>query len=162
MSPSWSVAVTHSGRVRTAEENLARQGFEFYNPKIVKTTYERGRRLERRIQLFPGYIFVLVVDRWRSLLSTFGIATLVMSAGHPARISHSVVEKIRAREVEGLVVLPQARFKEGQQVQVVSGPLAMEYGLYEGQRDRDRVSVLMNLLGRSTSVVLREGNLVAA
>lgn len=150
---------------RVAERHLTLRGFRFYNPLISKSN-STGQSVG---QLFPGYMFVWIVDRWRQLRSTPGIRDLLyvhnpVGEAIPARVPDHVVDRlIASQDDRGLVVLEERRrFELGQKVQVASGPLALEYGLYDGQRDRDRVFVLMNLLGQVCRTEVREDNLVAA
>lgn len=155
----WSIAQVYPPNLKKAEHNLSRQGFDFYSPMYIKKQRLFG---SQRLPLFPGYVFVYIVDQWRALLSTYGVSGLLLSAGEPAKVPADVVDNIKAREVDGVVVLSKSRFYVGQQVQVKSGPLGYELGtIHEGQRDRDRVKVLLNLLGRSCVVAVEEDNLVA-
>lgn len=160
---SWSVASVKPGALSLAEVNLQRQQFEFYSPKIIRKVRDaRGCYGPKKFQLFPGYLFVFVIDRWRSLLSTFGINGVLMDQERPAVLRDGVIEAIRAREADGVVVLQKSKFRQGQRVRVISGPLMFELGIYEGQRERDRVSVLMQLLGRPVRATFKEDNLAAA
>jgi len=159
---SWSVAQVHPPCLAQAERNLKRQGFEFYNPIYLKRVKNRGHLIWRKLPLFPGYLFVRIYDQWRALLSTYGVSGLLLSAGLPATLPHTVVDAIRAREDEtGCVQLGKMKFRVGEAVQIKKGPLCYEVGICEGQRDHDRVRVLLNLLGRTCLVEISEENLVA-
>lgn len=154
----WFVIRNHPGQALRASRHLLRQGFEPYNPMFL------DRRRNQTQQLFVGYMFTRSLQgRWRALLSTEGVCNLLMSAPErPAELPDHQVEAIRACEVGGLVQLSQSKFQPGQKVRSTSGPLRGMEGLYAGQRDRDRVRVLMDILGRRCAVDLQEGNLVAA
>src|SRR3546814_7167372 len=106
--------------------------------------------------LFPGYIFIeldLEQSPWRSINGTFGVTRLVCHADTPAAVPPGIVEEIQARAgADGLVELPPACLREGQALRIVSGALADCRGLFERMADRDRVILLLDLLGRKVRV----------
>jgi hypothetical protein len=61
----WAAARTRSNQEAYAAEHVTRAGFEVLAPKTPKGP------------LFHGYLFVLVVDRWRVLERTIGVLGLV-------------------------------------------------------------------------------------
>lgn len=152
----WYVAHTLVHAEERARINLEQQGFRTYLPR-----YRRERRHARRhdvvrAPLFPGYIFVqLDLDNapWRSINGTFGVSYLVCQGSRPAPVPDGVVEEIAARENDdGLIVLKPRRFREGETLRIVSGALADCLGFFEKMADRDRVVLLLDLLGRKVRV----------
>ena len=80
----------------------------------------------------------------------------------PARVPDSVIAEIRARERGGLVELPQrTTFRTGETGRVTHGPFSGQLGLYQGQRPRERVLVLLALLGGHQRVELAKGDVEA-
>jgi hypothetical protein len=64
-------------------------------------------------------------------------------------VPDSLINDIKSRERGGLVVLPKRdAFQIGEQVRITAGAFSGCLGLYQGQRARDRVLVLLALLGR--------------
>ena len=62
-----------------------------------------------------------------------------------------VVEDIRGRERNGLVMLPEApRLKPGDLVHIMRGAFAGLSGLVAGMRGHERVAILLAALGRLT------------
>jgi transcriptional antiterminator RfaH len=77
---------------------------------------------------------------------------------HPA-----VIDALKSREVNGLVALEQRpRFAPGDSVRIVDGVFANCLGLFERMPDKDRVSVLLDLLGRKVRVLVDDLSLAAA
>lgn len=151
----WIVAKTKPSRDFWAAENVARQGYAFYLPKI----YVRNRRYARAEPLFPSHLFVLVDGPWRFLLSTFGVSGVMLSGDNPAVVPAKELDRVRALEgPDGFIELPGhgEKFKNGEQVRVVAGPLEGRVGIYQGQSSRERVMVLLDLLGRKTTVLIDE------
>lgn len=152
----WYVAQTLVRAEERARINLERQGFEAYLPR-----YQRERRHARRrdlikAPLFPGYIFVhldLEAQTWRSINGTFGVSQLVSFGERPAAVPDGVVEEIAAREnKDGLIRLQPRSFHKGEALRIVSGALSECFGLFERMADRDRVILLLDLLGRKVRV----------
>jgi transcriptional antiterminator RfaH len=78
-----------------------------------------------------------------------------MDGLRPAKVPDSVIEEIRSRERNGVVVLPtREEFKVGDRVKVMHGPFAGHLGLYAGMRPHERVLVLLALLGGQQRVEL--------
>jgi transcriptional antiterminator RfaH len=166
-SPCWYVAHTHPQAEAKASSHLVRQGFEIYLPR-----YRRRRRHARKIEtvaapLFPRYVFVAVdmaIQRWRSIHSTVGIARFVCNGEQPAAVPAGIVEALRAREdAEGFVTLDgRPKLRAGDKIRVLDGAFCDCLGLFEGLSDRDRVTILLELLGRKVRIVLDEQWVAAA
>jgi transcriptional antiterminator RfaH len=154
----WYVAHTHAHAEAKAALNLRRQGYAVFFPR-----YRKRRRHARRIEivsapLFPRYVFVLVdraTQRWRAIGSTFGVAHLVCLGDEPAVVPDKVIAELQEREdSQGLVNLDSPMFIPGAKVRVRSGAFGDSLGLCEGMTDRERVVVLLDLLGRKVRVVM--------
>jgi transcriptional antiterminator RfaH len=158
-SPRWYVAQTHPHAELKASLHLGRQGFEYFFPRYLKKR-RHARRLETvAAPLYPGYVFVAVdigIQRWRCIQSTIGISRIVCRGDQPAPVPEGVVEELKRRQDErGLIRLERRpRFNPGDSVRVVAGVFSEFLGLYEGMDERDRVAVLLNLLGRKVRVRL--------
>jgi transcriptional antiterminator RfaH len=162
----WFVAHTHAHAESKAASNLMRQGFEVYLPRYLKR-----RRHARKVDtvpapLFPRYLFVSVdmaMQRWRSIHSTIGVGRLICNGDEPVAVPEGVVESLRRSEdVDGYVKLSQTpRFRAGDKVRVLDGAFSSCIGLFEGMADRERVAILLDLLGRKVRVML-DAELVTA
>ena len=158
-SSGWYVAQTHPHAETKASVHLGRQGFEVYLPRYLKK-----RRHARRVDtiaapLYPGYIFVAIdlgAQRWRAIHSTIGVSKLVCRGDNPAAVPDVLIEELKRRQDEsGLISLERRpRFNPGDKVRVVEGAFSDCLGLYEGTNDRERVAILLDLLGRKVRVLL--------
>jgi transcriptional antiterminator RfaH len=166
MGPRWYVVQTQvNGEVKAAQ-NLLRQGYDIYLPRYLKR-----RRHARKVDsvprpLFPRYMFVAIdmaTQRWRSIQSTFGVSRLVCNGDDPAAVPNGVVGALKVREDDsGFVKLDQRpRFAPGDKVRILVGVFAENLGLFDGMADRDRVAILLDLLGRKVRVTL-DADCVAA
>ena len=164
--PRWYVVQTHVRAEVKAAAHLVRQGYSIYLPRYLKR-----RRHARRVDmvaapLFPRYLFVAIdrmTQRWRSIQSTIGVTHLVRNGEEPAAVSARVVDELRRREDErGLITLDfRPRFSPGDKIRVLDGAFSDCLGLFEGMADRERVAILLDLLGRKVRVML-DGESVAA
>jgi transcriptional antiterminator RfaH len=162
----WYVVQTQINGEAKAVQNLLRQGYEVYLPRYLKR-----RRHARKVDfvakpLFPRYLFVAIdmaTQRWRSIQSTSGVSHLVTNGDEPAVVPEGVVRALKVREdAKGFVALDAApAFMPGDKVRVLAGAFMDNAGLFNGMVDHDRVSILLEMLGRQVRVVL-DADLVAA
>ncbi len=162
----WYVVQTQPNAENRAICNLGRQGFKTYLPRYMKRRRHARKTEIVAAPLFPRYVFVAIdiaTRQWRSIQSTFGVSRLVCNGDRPAAISSWVIDQLRGREdSSGYVQLrPMARFAHGEKVRIVEGVFSECLGLFEDMTDRERVIVLLDLLGRKVRVVL-DGSAVAA
>jgi transcriptional antiterminator RfaH len=155
----WYVVHTRTGMERLAEGNLSQQGFRAYLP-----VREKKRRHARRVDiikapLFPRYLFVeldLDVDPWRSINGTFGVSYMVGAGERPSAAPVGVVEAIQDRE-DGSGIVPVSEplpYKVGEIVEITQGPMATRIGVFTSANDNDRVTVLLDMLGRGVTLTL--------
>jgi transcriptional antiterminator RfaH len=162
----WYVVQTRPRAELEAQEHLRRQGFTTYLPKLIKS-----RRHARRVEtvsrpLFPSYLFVSIEttnQHWRAIRSTIGVAALVGSGEGPTPLQEGVVETLRESEGTGGFFYPAAAaFSPGAAIRVMDGLFASCLGFFEATSDGQRVSVLLELLGRPVRVVLDTHSVTAA
>ena len=164
--PRWYVVQTQANAENKAVAHLARQGFATYLPRYLKR-----RRHARRVDvvaapLFPRYLFVeinMAVQRWRSIYSTVGVTRLVCNGDYPAPVPEQVVDVLKSREnTSGFIQLDhRPKFKTGDKIRILEGAFYDCLGIYDGMPDRDRVGILLDLLGRKVRVVL-DAEVIAA
>jgi len=145
----WAVAFTRPCYENKVVPHLERQGLEFFLPRVKIVAPHRPPRIET---LFPRYFFCLVGDAWRQLLTTIGISGVIMSGDKPALLPNAVVDELKARcDAEGVFLPPPPfRFRKGMKVRIKCGALAGLSGVVQGMRGKERVSVLINVIGSST------------
>jgi transcriptional antiterminator RfaH len=143
------VVNTHPHREQIAIENLTRQGFESYCP-MIKRRRSHARRITTVARpLFPTYLFVRIdptVSRWRPILSTFGVRSLVRFGDQLGILDNAFIEELLKREEDGCIVRPAEPYRVGQQVTVRGGPFDGIVATIVSLQERDRVIVLMELL----------------
>ena len=154
--PCIGRAQLESNRTRLALHCLNKvAGYEIDNPQLREQRRRYGRKIMGVSQLFPAYVFVLIVSGWWDARWSPGVIRLVMDGEVPARVPDAVISEIRGRERNGLVELPKPRgLLPGQRVRVISGPLSERIGMLALLRPHERVLVLLQLLGGQQRVEL--------
>jgi transcriptional antiterminator RfaH len=156
----WAAAQLQASREPLALHCLSVvNGFEVYSPRIKAP---RARREVGTRPLFPGYCFVLIVSQWWAARWSPGVIRIVLDGAVPARVPDQVIDEIRRREVRGVVELPKPPGLEvGDRVRVTRGPLVGLTGLYQGMNGRQRVDILLSILGGACRVTLAKSDVAA-
>jgi transcriptional antiterminator RfaH len=150
---SWVAASTHPHKESTAISNLMRQGFEAYCPMVHKR-WRHSRRVRDVLRpLFPGYVFIAIVpeqQRWRPILSTTGIRTLVRFGDSLGVLPHRFVETLRSYENEGAVSIAHSAssYAPGDRVRLRDGPFEGVIATVLSVEEHARLQILMHLLNR--------------
>jgi transcriptional antiterminator RfaH len=163
----WFAVHTRAHSEQRASTNLERQGFEAWLPLYRKARRHAGRIEQVLKPLFPRYLFValdLSAERWRAILSTYGVAGLVGSEEGPRPVPEGVVEALRARaDDDGTFTLERAsRLKPGDRVRIETGPMRDLEGVFQAASDAERVVVLLTLMGRDLRVTVRADSIERA
>jgi transcriptional antiterminator RfaH len=165
---AWYAVHTQPMGEQRAAANLARQGYATYLP-LYRCRRSHARKVDLvQKPLFPRYLFValdMLRDRWRPILSTFGVSSIVRVGDAPVPVPEGVVDAIRAHESAHTFdqsLEPARRFKPGMVVRVTGGPFADLIGKFQGLADTERVIVLLDLLGREVRVHVPNRAVVAA
>lgn len=164
---SWYVVHTHphvEGKVVT---HLRRQGFDTYLPMFRKNWRHAGRSAVVLRPLFPRYLFVAIditSQRWRTILSTFGVADLLRQGEWPTVVPAGVVEDIRSRERGGALCesFPAERFLVGESVKLTDGAFSDMIGTFQEMSDAERVIVLLSMMGREVKIQVPAESIAAA
>jgi transcriptional antiterminator RfaH len=152
----WCCAQLVNNRTGLALHCLKLEGFETYAPRIRTVRVAHRRKIESHPLLFPSYVFVLIVAQWHLARWQPGVVRLILAGdATPAKVPDAIVAELRARETRGVIELPPAPgIRRGDPVRVLDGPFQGLSGLYAGSKPRQRVEVLLKLLGSAQRVQL--------
>jgi transcriptional antiterminator RfaH len=105
---------------------------------------------------------VLIISQWWNARWSPGVVRIVLAGNVPARVDDKIIAELHARERGGVVQLPEAPgMKVGDRVRVLGGPFAGHLGLYAGMKPRERIEVLLQLLGGACRVTLARSDVAA-
>lgn len=104
--------------------------------------------------MFPRYLFILldtVTDNWSPIRSTIGVSNIVRFGIDPARVPDELVHTIQQRDdPTGVQDVPLHEFRPGQPVRIEEGPLTGYEGIFLAASGRERVLVLLDIVGKAT------------
>lgn len=137
-TPKWHLLEVHEPAQTDVAAELIKRRFGVFVPEKFETIIARGRKIDRRQWLFPGYIFVFVwdIDRhWDRIARISGVSQIVSSqpslGGYQAK---TVQGKLAAR-----VVTPDA-YRSALTIDddVIDQIRAIENGLQPTRKRRTR------------------------
>ena len=155
----WYAVQTRPREEQRALEHLLRQDYQAYLPRYARKIIHARRSQIVIRPFFPRYLFVsldLATQGWRSIRSTMGVSNIVCFGERPTPLPAGVVEGLQQQEdANGCLDFKQQNsIKPGDRVVVLSGPFSRLLGLCERMTDNERVSILLDLLGRKVRVLL--------
>jgi transcriptional antiterminator RfaH len=149
---SWYLVYSKTRQEEVALTNLARQGFDVYLPRVRQARKRQGRSYTIVQPLFPRYLFIYLdtrTDNWGPIRSTIGVAALVRFGQEPARVPDELIEFFRTREGgEGLHEWAEQTFEAGHRVRVTEGAFRGYEGILLAKTSRERVLLLLDILGK--------------
>jgi len=155
---NWYLIYTKQRQESVALNNLVRQGYEVYFPVVRQTSKRHRQSIAAVLPLFPRYLFIrldAVTDNWGPIRSTLGVISIVRFGQQAARVPDDLIDLLRESEDgQGMQVLPVKEFSPGSRVRIVEGVLAGYEGVFLAKSGRDRVAVLLDILGKQTRTVI--------
>jgi transcription antitermination factor NusG len=161
----WHVVRTRPHKEDIAVANLQRQGYVTHLPRLRRTIRSARRQREVLRPLFPGYAFVRLmpaVDRWRPILGTIGVNSLIMDGDRPRPVPQGVVESLIAAADRGGVVDLSGHLRIGDRVRFQAGAFADRLASLVAIDERGRVQVLLEVLGAPRLVAAEARDLLRA
>jgi transcription termination/antitermination protein NusG len=169
INKEWYILKVQSNREESIKEGLMRRvkaaGLDRYFGECIVPTemvseFKGGKKRITKRKLYPGYLVVHMAindDTWYLVRETTGIGDFTGSVGRPTPMLAQDVQKILAKTEEKTDEAPKLKikFKKGDRVKINEGT----FENFEGDVDtidegNGRVSVMINIFGRSTPVEL--------
>lgn len=163
----WCAAFTKPRQEEVARENLLRQGFRAYLPKLKQPKRRRDRWVEAVEPLFPRYLFIELdfgAHDISPIRSTRGVVSLVRFGPQPATAPKGFVEALMAAEdpASACHLAGLEPFRKGDSVIIASGPLTGTTAIFDEPTGQGRVTLLLDLLGRTNCVQVDRNQIVCA
>ena len=155
----WFVVRTKARQELRAVHHLEEQSFKVYCPQVPK--YNGLKEGVGKQVLFPGYCFVQSSElSIASIRSTPGVIGLVSFSleGKPATLAPAALKAIHL--VEACHCEKVSGLKSGGAVSLIEGPFKGFKGLYS-KRSKDRVEVLLTLLGHQQRILVPSHQVIA-
>lgn len=160
---TWYCARTTAGREQRLVDALNRVSVETFLPQFIQTSHRNVTRfipatrqyksvrepVETKRALYPGYLFARLGDyEWAAVKTRLGVTLRpqwVKNAGTPVEVDPALFALITDRQDKPL---PAHSYKQGDSVEILSGPFAGFTGLFSHD-ETERVMVLLSMLGRT-------------
>lgn len=155
---NWYLVYCKPRQERVAKHNLERQGFETYLPVARQRRRRLGGAKMVIEPMFPRYLFIHLDSRnddWGPIRSTLGVTTLVRFGQFPTPVPDYLVSNLRQHDDEdGIQQLPDYTYRPGEPLRIADGVMAGFEGIYLARSAKDRVLVLLEILGQQARVEL--------
>jgi transcription elongation factor/antiterminator RfaH len=149
-SKLWYVIQTKPGDEDRVKTNLHNQEIETFLPLLEAYQYCSGKMVQRIKPLFPNYLFAkLDLElHYYKVKWTRGVSKILRSGNEPVPISGKVIQAIKERSGKDNLVKLENELKDGDVIQVTSGPLKSLRGVFEKvMSSKGRVKILLSLIG---------------
>lgn len=154
--PRWYLIHSKARQEDVAELNLGRLGVETFCPRFRKLTPSIAQSKEEVV--FPGYLFIKVdmTKEYRKVTYAHGVLRVVKFGATPAVVEEEIIDSIRDRAHNGLVVLLQpTSLKSGQIVRINKGPFNGFEAIFEQELNgAQRVALLMKTVSFQGRMVI--------
>ena len=144
----WLALYTKPYKERQVRDLLKAQDIEVYLPEITVQRYSGTKKKP----FFPRYLFARIDPRSPTLTDvrwTPGLSYIVRIGDRPVPVPDPVVEHIRRRLQQMDTLKPEDRFKEGDHVRIIRGPLEGMDAVFDRRLSAEgRVRVFLRLVNR--------------
>jgi transcriptional antiterminator RfaH len=160
----WLVVYSKPRQESVAAENLRRQGFEVFLPQLTQRKRRASKWQVVTEPLFPRYLFTEVAlgeQSTAAIRSTLGIVGLVRFGEHLAQVEGRTIDFLREQQhpAPGARLEADTQYAEGDRVEITEGAFAGLSGIFTVANGMERVTLLMDLLGRQTPILVDRKNL---
>ncbi|MDH3317993.1 MAG: transcription/translation regulatory transformer protein RfaH [Gammaproteobacteria bacterium] len=153
---AWYLIYSKPQQEHVALENLDRQGYVSYLPRIRVRRRRQGRYVKVVEPMFPRYLFIQLNDQtddWGPIRSTIGVSNLVRFGMQPARVPDGLVHTLKDREdEEGIQLIEPKELQHGDRVRIVEGVMAGYEAIFEARTSKERVSLLLKIANTTARV----------
>lgn len=149
----WFVLNTKPKKEFHVEKIFKEAGFKIYNPK-----YSQENRI---MPFFSGYEFIQFdhPSQYRLVKYTRGVKKVIGNEGGPIPIPASVIQEIKAREMNGLIELDKYGLEPevGDEIQIMEGPLKGLKGIFKKElTQKERVLILLNYVSYQGQLIIEK------
>jgi len=151
---NWYVFYTAPRAEKIAERELSSKGYEVFLPitKTVRVWNNRQKKIVDQV-LFPSYIFVNTEESYlHKICSVPKITTFIHCGGKPSKVNYKCIEGIKQMLNLDQEISIEPNFNEGENVRIVSGPLAGYEGILLKQQSRTKFGIQLKEINQTVFV----------
>ncbi len=153
----WLVATYKINEIKKLERNLSNQNFDYYLPKI------KVKKLNLSLDevLFPGYVFINIrLEDYSLIKYTKGIKKVLKFGNSIPRLTNNEIKSIQSIEKLSSKKPISPEINIGQDALVLEGPFKGTLVKICSLPSKDRIEVLLNILGSSRRISISKRDLV--
>ena len=140
-------------------KNLQNQDIQFYIPRIFINTKKDNIKLEI---LFPGYGFIQSAQtNFQALRNTLGLLNIIKFGDRFAVVENSMINQFKQLECSSKIQpIIDKQFIVGDEIFVNSGPFKGYMSKIMSVPKRDRITILISILGTKRILTIPTSSLV--
>lgn len=157
----WFVLRVATSSEKDVEKSLAAASIESWRPmqKRVRNAPHAKRKVVYQAPVFPGYLFVNVVNKvatWAGILSIEGVLSVLGGSLGPVPVAEAnlMTFKKKLGEKSTDIEAVEAAFPIGATVLIEDGPFKSFPGTIDSVLDEQRAVVMVEIFGRFSPVEL--------
>lgn len=147
----WYLVMTKPRNEDRAFENLMRQGYPCYLPKVGIERIRNRQVTIKQEPLFPRYLFVQLSStehNWIPIRSTLGVSNLVRFGTEYAKIPTSVIDEIQ----NFAIAHEEQMFCQGDKLVITDGPFKGIEAEFKSMDGESRAFVLIEMLNKIQTI----------
>ena len=146
----WFIAQIKPNSYNSAVQNLKRQGFETFLPKMEITKRQKNKFLVQSVYVFPGYIFVFFdphIITWTKVNSTYGVSKILAFNNKPSEISSDLILQLKTKYEIHSNQTQNEKLQKGDSIKFFKGPFVDLIAKVESVDENNRIWVLLEAMG---------------
>ena len=150
LDKNWFIIQIKPNSYNIAIQNLERQGFEIFLPKMEITQRQKKLFIVKSVYVFPGYMFVSFepyVITWTKINSTYGVSKILTFNKKPAVISSDLILELKNRYEINNNPRQKEKLQKGDSIKFYAGPFADLIAKVENVDEKNRIWILLEAMG---------------
>ncbi len=150
LGKKWYIAQVKPNSYQSATQNLERQGFETFLPKMQITQRQENKFFLKNVYVFPGYVFVCFdphITNWTKINSTYGVSKILVFNKKPSEISSDLIIELKRRFEIKSNSSREGKIQKGDSIKFYVGPFADLIAKVESVDESNRIWVLLEAMG---------------
>ncbi|MDA7692785.1 transcriptional activator RfaH [Alphaproteobacteria bacterium] len=150
LNKKWFIAQIKPNSYRSATQNLERQGFETFLPKMEITLRQKNKFVVKNAYVFPGYILVCfdpLIITWTKINSTYGVTKILVFNKKPLEISSDLILELKNRYEINSNPTQKEKLQKGDSIKFYRGPFTDLIAKVESVDEKNRIWILLEAMG---------------
>jgi transcription antitermination factor NusG len=151
---NWYVFYTAPRAEKIAHRELSMKGYDAFLPmtKTVRVWNNRQKKIVDQV-LFPSYIFVNTEESCLHKICRLPkITTFIHCGGKPSTINYKCIEGIKKMLNLNQEISIEPNFNEGENVRIISGPLAGYEGILLRQQSKTKFGIQLKAINQTVFI----------